>query len=305
MHVLVTGINGQIGSRLSRHLSSQNIEHRGVDTTECFLKVPFLRCDLTDDSCLGELRKFVKPVTHVIHLAGKISTEKDFISDLQPQFEISVVGTINLLSVLSTNVTHVSYASSMVVYGTPKSVEVDELSETSPEKSYAYGKLAAEMLLEYYGKTNKTPVALMRLSSVYGPGRVTSRAIPSIIENVLNGERVMINGTGATIRDYVYIDDICDMMVKTSIERLNGVYNLSSGKGTSLKQLSEIIFKIISEQSVVSSEIEFRTERLDGYSIILNRTKLNKELGHSCINNTLSGLRKTVQWHKTYRLEEG
>ena len=300
MNILITGIAGQIGSRLSEILQQKSISHRGIDFAPCKTPGPFMQADLTKGDNGEDLRNFLAPVTHVIHLAGKISETTNFRTGLTEQFNVSVLSTLNLLEALPRTIQHISFSSSMVVYGCPEKNPVEETAALKPRNLYAWGKIAAEKYLSFYAKEIKIPIAMLRYSSVYGPGRITSRAIPNMIENSLNKEAPVINGTGKTTRDYVYIDDVSHATILATMSAASGNYNIGSGTGTSIKDLAEYIVNLTD----LSSRPSYNKNLTDGYSLYYDINKAAGQLKYNPKVDLVTGLKKTIDWHILQRQKD-
>lgn len=297
MHLLITGIAGQIGTRLAQMLDGQGIPFRGLDMADPGFPCEWLRCDLTRPLRDPALAAFLAPVTHVVHLASVMSVAKDIAAEFQEHFDVNVVGLLNLLEALPAGVEHFAFASSMTVYGTPEKMPVDESHPTRPDNLYALGKLATERYLRLYSAGAGLPVAVLRYSSVYGPGRITHRAVPNMIERALDGQAPVINGTGATVRDYVYIDDVVEATIAACRKRASGVFNVGSGLGTSVRELAEAILA----EAAPALSPEFRADRPDGYSLRYDVRKMRDELGTSPGWTLGEGIRQCVAWHRDRR----
>ena len=301
--ILITGISGQIGSRLSEILHRKGIAFRGIDLVPPSKPCTFMEYDLLGLTGVVGIKSFLEPVTHVIHLATEMSNSRDVWNDWERHYIHNVMGTLSLLECLPKTIQHICFASTMVVYGTPERLPVDEDHSLKPENLYGLGKLATERYLKLFSKTKEVPVSILRYSSVYGPGRITKRAIPNMIENVLDGKPIKINGTGATQRDYIYLDDVCNITIAASEGSVDGVFNVGSGKGTSVKELAETILDTL-DCSLYAECIDsplFDLQKPDGYSFVYDIGKLQETFGHAPKTTLREGVRKTVEWHEKRR----
>jgi len=149
MVVLVTGAAGRIGSAMVELLRSLKVERRCLDLAPSRRPVeePWKLCDLAELSDPEGLRAFCRPVTHVIHLASRVTNSKDFAATFPSQFRIEVLGTLNLLRALPSSARHVAYASSMTVYGAPEHLPVGEDHPLRPSCVYALCKVVTEQHL--------------------------------------------------------------------------------------------------------------------------------------------------------------
>jgi UDP-glucose 4-epimerase len=295
--ILVTGIAGQIGSRFAEILKQEGISFRGIDILDINPSYPYLKYNLSDRADIDRLRCFIKPATHVIHLASRMSNESNIEKGVSENFNINVLSTVNLLNALSRETKHLAFASTMTVYGIPDQLPVRETSHTQPDNLYAATKLMTEKYLSVFSKKNSLPIAVLRYSSVYGPGRITDRAIPRIIENVIDGCSPLIKGSGSTVRDYIYIDDVVYATLVSSAKHASSIINIGTGVGTSLKQLAEKIIEL-SQESV---ELKFDLESQDGHSIYYDISKMKNELEYVPCVTLSDGLATEISWHKLRR----
>jgi nucleoside-diphosphate-sugar epimerase len=294
MNILVTGIAGQIGRRLSEILTRNGILHCGIDIIPYETEIPYLETDLIYSDTKTRLKEFLEPVTHVVHLAARMSNTTEFHKGLEEQFRISVLGTLNLLEVLPEQLEHFLFASSMTVFGKPVKNPVDETHSVSPQNLYALGKLAAERYLFLFCKT---PLAILRYSSVYGPGSITNRAVPNMIERALDGFPPNISGSGKTFRDYIYIDDVCDITMEACKRKASGLFNIGSGVKTNVSQLANKIM----QATGLEGEPVYHYDKQDGYSIYFAIDKMKQEIGTTSMIDLTEGLSRTVNWHKKIR----
>jgi len=299
-NILITGISGQLGNRLSEMLKEMNIPHRGISRDKNYkTDVPYLCKDILNIPKL-ELEKFIKPVTHVIHLADVINDNKDFENKLEKQFKNCCISTIKLLNCLHKNIKHFTFASSYSVYGSPESLPLTEESLLNPENIYSFSKLFTENYLSFYKKTCIMPIAVLRISSIYGPGPKRenyNRAIPTMIETVLDGNVPYVNNDGNTFRDYMFIDDCIGAIIKASLSEVEGIFNIASGKGTSIKEIAENIIDI----AKIDKKPENRYDMEIEWNSVCDITKMKNVIQYTPKFSIREGLEITYNWHKEQR----
>ncbi|MBI5202240.1 MAG: NAD-dependent epimerase/dehydratase family protein [Elusimicrobia bacterium] len=246
MVVLVTGAAGRIGSAMVARLRELGIERRCVDLAQPRTppQEPWLVRDLGDSASAGELREFCRPVTHAIHLASRVTNAKDLEETYSSQFRIEVLGSQKLLRALPSSTRHVSYASSMTVYGAPEYLPVGEDHPLRPACVYALCKVAVERELAAFSRERGIPAAALRISSVYGPGAPDRRAIGAMIERALSGRPIEVFGDGTVRRDYIYVEDVCRAALSVAVAALDGPVNVGTGRGTSASELAEVISRL-------------------------------------------------------------
>lgn len=299
-NILITGIAGQIGSRLSSKLTEMGLEHMGIDREEYTGSAKFMRCDLTTAD-ENDLNEFVGQATHIIHLADEINDTQNFESEFLDQVKNCCYGTMRLLNSANSNLRHFSFASSYSVYGTPTSVPLIEHSSIpNPENVYSFSKLISENYLSMYNKNNNIPIAILRISSVYGPGakrKNFNRSIPNMIETVLNGRSPYVVGSGMTYRDYLFLDDCVNAIYNSSVNLVHGVYNIASGSPTSTKEIAQSIVSI----SGKDIDIEYKKENKPTWSAVCDITKMQSDIDYFPVWSLFDGLLKTYEWHKGLR----
>lgn len=222
MKILVTGSSGFIGSNLIKKLKGNVIQYdRNNNPLETLDNKELLKLKL-------------KGVDVVYHLAG-ISNPKSV--DL---YKINVDGTKNLLNAvkeLKQN-TKIIYASTFGVYKIPKKGDlIDENYTIEPRNDYGKSKLEAEKLIL---KNNQNIV--FRLSNIYGPEMLPGKhsVIANFIDSILNRKPMKVFEKDTT-RDFIYIDDVINVLLKFVDMDISGIFNICSGEETSIMKLIEMI----------------------------------------------------------------
>ncbi|MFK5986731.1 MAG: NAD-dependent epimerase/dehydratase family protein [Pseudomonadota bacterium] len=251
---LITGGCGFIGSHLSHKLLNKGENVRIIDNLSTG------KINNVSSSCeviVGDInnRKILKEIMYDIdgcfHLAAIPPQDEDILVEN----DTSACGLKNILYLAKKNnfreVIPVVYASSAIVYGDNANVQLDEKDEVRPTSSYSVDKICSELHARVANIQYHIPVTGLRLFNVYGPGQnkhsTYSKIISSMIEHLINDTPVQIQGDGQQPRDFIYIDDVVDILIKAmkKTEKGNAIYNVCSGVATSENQ----IFKILSSIS--------------------------------------------------------
>jgi UDP-glucose 4-epimerase len=166
----------------------------------------------------------------------------------------------------STRLTFLS--SGGTVYGNVMKLPIPETAATLPISSYGILKLACEHYLLMYAAVHGIDGLILRLSNPYGPGQDGTRhqgVIAHLLRSALTGEAVTLYSWGKTVRDYIYIDDLADLVAQAVRRRnLPPVVNIGSGTGHSTYEVAELA------REVTGSAFEIRTERPRGCDVDTN-----------------------------------
>lgn len=186
----------------------------------------------------------------VFHL---VSTTLPKTSNDNPVYDVesNVVGTLRMLDVARRhNLKKIIFLSSGgTVYGVPEQVPIPETHPTDPICSYGIGKLAIEKYLELNRRLHDFDYGVLRLANPFGEYQRVSAAqgaIAVFLHKALRDEVIEIWGDGSVVRDYVYISDVTDAMLKLmNYEGACHIFNIGSGQGHSLNDLLKIVETIL------------------------------------------------------------
>lgn len=190
-------------------------------------------------------------VFHLVSTTLPKSSNDDPILDLKE----NVISTLHLLDSVVRNKKRpkiVFISSGGTVYGVPSQVPIPESHPTDPICAYGVGKLSIEKYLSLYRYLHGIEYCILRMANPYGEYQSVCAgqgAIPVFLNKALSGGIIEIWGDGSVIRDYVYIGDAVDSLVK--ILKYDGperVFNIGSGQGYSLNDLVCMIEKIIGKK---------------------------------------------------------
>lgn len=249
--VLVTGGAGFIGSHLVDRLISDGFEVAVLDnlstgSTEYLNEQAlFIKADVADEEAVVRLFNEFRP-DYVFHLAA----HADVVNSVShPQFDatVNILGTINVLkAAIEIEAKKFVFTSSAAVYGIPRTSVVSEDSPTVPVSPYGTSKLSAEQYVRVLADSSSgTGFVILRLANVYGPrqGTLAEAGVISIfIKRILQGKEITVYGDGRARRDFIYVSEVVDALLK-SIEKGDGVYNISTGKAVSIGDVLEAIEK--------------------------------------------------------------
>ena len=246
MKVLITGASGQIGSYVLEKFADK-CDAVGVDLKPCPIE------DLKDLVVQGDLRNYefmrrvVKNVDAVIHLAAQVSVENSW-NDPVYDAKNNIIATINLLKSCSDyGVDRFVYISSAAVYGNPRYVPIDEEHPKNPISPYGVSKLTGEYYCRVF--SDRIHTVIVRPFNVFSarmdPNNPYSGVIAKFIFRVKQKLPPVIYGDGKQTRDFVHVRDVVDFVEITLKKGENGeAYNVGTGRETSILELAEIIMDI-------------------------------------------------------------
>jgi len=319
-NVLITGGAGFIGSHLvEEYLANkaekvvvyddfstgtiQNLKHIKEE------RLKIIKGSVLDREKLGEVVK--KEEIHVIdHLAAELEVYTG-IKDSLKDARINIFGTLNVLNVaLQNSVEKVMFASSGAVYGEAQYLPVDENHPLEPHWPYGVSKLAAERYVLQYHKLFGLDTTAFRYSIVYGPREWFGRVLTMFIKRIfLENKAPVVFGDGTQVRDYVYVDDVAKahMMAIRNEKSAGQVFNISSGEGVSVKELTEKLIELSGKRLEVifddpregeASRFQPERIRLQGElrKFVLSNSKAKERLGWSPRMEFRDGVLREIEW---------
>lgn len=297
--ILITGGTGFIGYYLAKKCIKLNWEVHSISTkkphnSRKIKGVKYLICDI---SKLKNLKKIIsnKNYDYVVNLAGYVDHSKK-----NKTIKSHYLGCKNLAKIfLKKKIKRFLQIGSCIEYGKLNSPQ-KEIFKTKETFSY-YGEaklLSTKMLMNYYEKF-KFPVSIARLYLVYGPKQDRNRIIPIIIYNSLENKKFNAS-SGKQLRDFTYITDIIDAMIKILKDNksVGEIYNLGSGQPIQVKRLIKKIIKIVGKGSPLFGKIQFRKDEI--LKLYPDISKIKKKLNWAPKISLESGLKKTIFFYKNY-----
>jgi UDP-glucose 4-epimerase len=257
--------------------------------------VPFVGGDFANRNDLAAALDECEVVFHLV------STTLPQTSNDNPLYDVetNLAATLRLLDLArSAGAKKIVFASSGgTVYGVPQSIPIPETHPTDPLCSYAIGKLAIEKYLHLYSHLHGLDYHVLRIANPYGEGQSPFQnqgAVAVFTYKALRDEPVQIWGDGEVVRDYLYVGDVADALVKAAAYRgAHHVLNVGAGHGLSLNELLNRLEALLGR----SIKRDYLPKRpFDTPVNVLDNRLAVAELAWMPHTTLETGLARTVEW---------
>lgn len=341
--VLVTGAAGFIGSFLSERLLSdfEDIRVIGFDSVNDYYDIRlkesrleklqkhenfiFIKANLADKDKVNEVFCKYSPQI-VVNLAAQAGVRYS-ITNPDTYIESNIIGFYNILEACrhsydgATPVEHLVYASSSSVYGSNKKVPYNTDDKVdNPVSLYAATKKSDELMAHAYSKLYNIPSTGLRFFTVYGPAGRPDMAYFGFTDKLLRGETIRIFNYGKCKRDFTYIDDIVEGVVRVmqgAPERKNGedglpvppyaVYNIGNQSPENLLDFVDILQQELIAAGVLPNDYDFEAHKQlvpmqpgDVPVTYADTTPLKRDYGYKPSTDLRTGLRNFARWYKDF-----
>lgn len=347
MKIVVTGAAGFIGSQVVAALVKRGDEVVGIDNINDYYDVNLKYCRLSEcgiykkDIVYGEL---VRSSTHnnysfikvdienteaidnlfrsekfdkVCHLAAQAGVRYS-IENPRSYIDSNVVGFLNILEASrKESVKHLVYASSSSVYGKSAAVPFSELECAShPASLYAATKRANELMAHSYSSLYSIPTTGLRFFTVYGPKGRPDMAPMLFADAIVRGESIKVFNNGDMLRDFTYIDDIVEGVVRvidhnaTINREWNAtkpepstscvpyrIYNIGNSDPVKLMDFIDILE---SEIGVKANKVFMPMQQGDVYQTNADTSLLDNAVGFKPSTSLEDGIKEFISWYKEY-----
>lgn len=291
MKVGLTGASGFLGSWLYNKLLERGYE-------VCILskrgEKDGVEFDLLKDYPLDYFDYKLDKIDCFYHIGAFVpkSVNDDEKHDTE-SYKINLLGTINLLRHLK-NPKKFVFASTVEVYGKNGDSILYENSPTVPATNYGISKLLAEEFVRVWSRKHDLQVVILRFASIYGEGEIFDRTIPNFIRNAIRDQDLVLYGDGSEKRNFIHVEDATELMLQILDKNVEGVFNVASGEVCSKKELAEIIIRLSGSKSkIVFINADYKPKHL-----ILDNSKMQKNLDFSTKITLNEGLNREIKWFK-------
>ena len=314
--VIVTGGLGFIGSNLIKILLKKKYFVINIDKvtySSNFYNVKkfsknknykFFKVDINNEKKVLQILKKYKP-NCIFNLAAETHVDRS-IDGPESFMKSNILGVFNLLQAFKKYIEKnkkslLIHISTDEVYGdvlTGRSKEDDPYKPSSP---YAASKASSDHLVYSYIRTFKIPAIITNCSNNYGPRQHPEKLIPKLIYNIFNNKNLPIYGKGLNSREWIYVDDHCEALVKIFEKgKIGNFYNIGSNLNLNNIKISKLLIKIAKIKFNVGRNVKIKyVKDRPGHDIryALNSNKLIKNLKWKPKTNIINGLKKTFDWY--------
>ncbi|QDI90455.1 NAD-dependent epimerase [Salicibibacter halophilus] len=332
MKVLITGVAGFIGMHFAKRLLENEfivigldnlndyyqpqLKYNRIDVLKQYEDFSFVQGDLADREMLKALFHEEK-FTHVVNLAAQAGVRYS-LENPQAYVDANLVGFTNILeSCRHHEIEHLIYASSSSVYGANQNMPFSTSDEVNhPVSLYAATKKANELLAHSYSHLYSVPTTGLRFFTVYGPWGRPDMAYYSFTKNIMEGNPIKVFNNGEMMRDFTYIDDIVEGMVRLLDYRPEGnpdfdksnpdpsesyapykVYNIGNNQPVKLMDFIRTIEKHVGKEAY----LEFLPMQPgDVEATYADIESLQVATGFSPSTSIDEGIGAFVDWYKEY-----
>jgi len=311
-HILVTGADGFIGSHLVESLATKGYSVRALSQYNSFNNWGWLE-DLGNlkniEVISGDVRdsKFCRKITTnvdtIFHLAALIAIPYSYDAP-ESYVDTNVMGTLNVCqAALENGAKRIIHTSTSEVYGSALYVPIDENHKLQPQSPYSASKIAADAMAMSYFHSFNLPVTTVRPFNTYGPRQSARAVIPTVISQILNGNRTIKLGALSPTRDFSYVEDTVEgfIAVASSEKTIGKTVNLGSNFEISIGDTVRLISKVMGK----SIEVECEEERLRPQGSEVQRLFADNTLAksltdwkpkYSGVQGLEEGLKLTIDW---------
>lgn len=310
--IIITGGLGFIGSNLINILKKKyfiiNIDKvsyaSNLNNIDPNIKnYKFYRHDINNKIFIRNILKKYSP-SIIFNLAAETHVDRSI--DGPEQFiESNILGVFNLLESIRNYKKKIKliHISTDEVYGDiKKNYKSKEEDAYNPSSPYSASKASGDLLIKSYIRTYKIPAIITNCCNNFGPNQYPEKLIPTIIYNILNKKPIPIYGKGENVREWIYVKDHCEALIKVAEKGIIGEnYNIGSGTVLNNMQIAKKIistFKKIYFKRNIKGKIILVKDR-PGHDLryCLNSSKIRNKLKWKCKSDFDQRINDTIIWY--------
>lgn len=319
MKFLVTGVAGFIGSFVAKRLIDEGYDVIGIDNLNEYYDVSlklhrlstfdkksnfrFFQYDLADRNAIADLFNKEK-FDRVIHLGAQAGVRYSILNPFS-YVDSNLIGMMTILDgCRNNNVEHLVYASSSSVYGANEKIPFSETDQVDhPVSLYAATKKANELMAHSYSKIFGLPTTGLRFFTVYGPCGRPDMAPWLFVDSVLNKKPIKIFNNGKMSRDFTYIDDVVEGIIRVQnfVPRSSVPYEIFNIGNNNPVDLMDFIREIEIACGFSSEKIMMDMQPGDVEKTYADVSKLEKTIGYKPKIDIKEGVKNFVEWFREFK----
>ncbi len=308
--VLVTGAGGFIGSHLCERLVEKGYHVKAFLRYNSRNSWGWLEDSSYKDKIeivMGDIRNYdivktaVKDTEMIFHLAALIGIPYSYHSP-DSYVDTNIKGLLNILTAArELRIRKIIHTSTSEIYGTAKFIPINEEHPVNPQSPYAATKAAADFLALSFYKSFGLPVAVIRPFNTYGPRQSMRAVIPTIIAQILNGNKRIKLGSLTPTRDLTFVKDTAEGFIKAveSEAAVGEVINLGNNSEISVGDLAVLIANLMEcKIKIETEEQRRRPAKSEVERLWADNKKAKRILNWKPEYPLQKGLKKTIDWFK-------
>lgn len=308
INYVVIGANGFIGKNVLAHLSGEKVTAigRSVHHTPIGQEKYYSILEHSLEHLTASLTVLENIVIDLSYTSISNARVNDPGSDFSDNIGL-VIDNLKFARAIAAK-KYIYVSSGGAIYGQSDHTRISESHTTNPISHYGIIKLAAEKYVQMFCSENKLNYNIIRPSNVYGPGQIPFRGQGIIATALGAGIRrspITIYGKGDNIRDYIYIDDLCDWIMAICSKGQNGeIYNAGSGNGCSILEIITLVQEILSAQQY-GLQLQYLPDRPFDVKInVLDNSKIVAATGIEPVTDLKPGVGQTFEWVENFFTNE-
>ena len=327
---LITGGCGFIGSTVVKHILKKtnskvlNVDKLTYASNSNSLKwtndkkdYTFVKADICDFDNLNKIINDFKPNV-IINLAAETHVDRS-IANPREFLNTNIIGTYILLecalnyykslNISQKKIFRLLHVSTDEIFGDfeNKIKSAREESSYNPSSPYSASKASSNHLVRAWNKTYDLPILITNCSNNFGPFQFPEKFIPCVITNALQGKKIPIYGDGLQLRDWLFVDDHANALIKVSLKgNIGETYNISTNNELKNIEVAKIICKMMDKLFKIKPKGIKKYEELITFvkdrpghdrRYSLNCEKIKSELGWLPFDTFHTGIKKTIKWY--------
>jgi NAD dependent epimerase/dehydratase len=309
-NILVTGAGGFIGSHLTELLVEKGYNVKAFVHYNSWNKWGWLDSSKVKNDInivTGDIRDYdsvfdaAKGCDTIFHLAALIGIPYSYVSP-QAYIKTNIDGTYNILqSARQLDVERVMITSTSETYGTAQYVPINEIHPMVGQSPYSASKIAADQIAISYYKSFDLPVKIVRPFNTYGPRQSARAIIPTVISQILNGQKQLKLGNLTPTRDLTFVKDTAKGFyeIACSDELFGEITNIGMSAEITIGDLVQLIARLIGENvEIISDENRVRPGKSEVERLFCDNSKIMCKTTWKPDYTLETGLVETIEWIK-------